>query len=108
MRYLQMAVDYEISCFKDKYGEILDYAELDISSSLIELMEDWRMRYQKIIMMTQKRRMENWELILSLDSEGLNLARKFLEQTKYTVKIEYFSEGQLKRLEHMRSYTLDL
>jgi hypothetical protein len=100
MKNLTLSADYlDFGLQEDGLGSV-NVADLAVPASLVDALVAWNGRYQEIILMEvdDRRTSEARSLIDELDREGLVLAQKISEGIPVPVKVNYFSEGLLRRL----------
>ena len=98
MRYLTIMPDYTESCIVDDYKGRIKLKELNLSKPFLQEIEDWHLRYRKIIPLSDEQREIQKKEIEELDMQGLQLALKLEQLLPKETKIKYFSEGKLKFL----------
>ena len=99
MRYLTLTAEYRGLPLRDEaLGEVTP-EDLDLSSDLAQRIRDWNARYSEVIPLgTEDRRTQRVALlILQLDEEGLGLAQETIAELG-EAKVQYYSEGRLRRL----------
>lgn len=94
MRYL--VVDGELSGtgIRDKYADEYGYIDpkaLNLSQSLITQIEKWQKAYEQVHFNDYN----DENLIIELDNEGVDIAKKIINELK-NVKVEYYSNAYLK------------
>jgi hypothetical protein len=100
MKNLTLSADYlDFGLQEDGLGSV-NVADLAVPASLVDALVAWNWRYQEIMLMEvdDRRTSEARSLIDELDREGLVLAQKISEGIPVPVKVNYFSEGLLRRL----------
>ena len=98
MLYLTLIPSYTGSPLRlDDVGEVVP-EEVGLSWELGERLRDWNARYKRIIPLgdVARRSQEIAALIVELDEEGLRLAAEIAEPG--VRKVQYYSEGLLRRL----------
>ncbi len=98
MRYLILDANYRSTGIRDLDGNYLSQRELSISDKLWNEIQIWVDRYIYVVKMDDNERKINLDLIKILDTQGLGLCDKIISELKEEVKIEYFSEGLLKKI----------
>lgn len=98
MRYITISADYDSTGIKDLNDGELDKEDLKVSSELWDDLKSWVHKYEPIIQMDKEQRQANIDLINQLDLRGIHLCKRFLTELKEQAKIEYFSEGLLKKI----------
>ena len=96
MKYLMVSADYDATGIKDYQGE-LDEVSLPLNESLWRRIRQWVGDYQVIIPMNNAERQASMALISELDERGIDICKDILSDLP-GVKIEYYSEGLLKKL----------
>ena len=97
MKYLILSSNYNFF-LKDTFNMDFDYSELELPRQLVERLKRWHQEYFPIISMDENERLNSYANILQLDIEGVDLAEE-IKSTLRTIKIKYYSEGQLKYIE---------
>ncbi|MDD9951068.1 MAG: hypothetical protein OXT67_05830 [Zetaproteobacteria bacterium] len=96
MKYLMVSADYDATGIRDNQGE-LDEVSLPLSEPLWRRIRQWVGDYQVIIPMNNAERQASMDLISELDERGVNICKDILSDFP-GLKIEYYSEGLLKKL----------
>lgn len=100
MRYLTLAASYLDSAVTDDFSGPVAPADLGIDDDLAAAIQGWNDRYRVVIPMEARERAaaDGASLIASLDAEGLVLAERIAMALADGSKVQYFSEGLLRRL----------
>lgn len=97
MRYITVSADYTSSGVKDLNDGELDRKQLGVSESLWLAIQKWVSDYSPIIMMESEERAAEFDKIHLLDQRGIEICKQIKTELK-DVKVEYYSEGLLKKL----------
>ncbi len=99
MRYLTLAADYMSSPVRDDFAGPVEPSDLGLPDALVSRLRAWNHRYQTVIPMdgAERKALPNRELIDELDREGLSLCAA-ITASLGDAKIQYYSEGHLRRL----------
>lgn len=100
MKYLRFSADYISPSVIDQKEGSTNSIALGLSDALEQRIADWNDRYQEIIPLgIQERSQESVASSISaLDSEGIELARDIASEIEGGAKVEYYSEGLMKRI----------
>ena len=98
MRYLTLDANYQSSGIRDIDGNYLTKANLGSSEVLWDEIQNWVKAYNPIIMMDEEERKKNLSIIQQLDNQGLTICEKLIRELGSNIKIEYYSEGELKKI----------
>lgn len=75
MKYLILTADYA-SFLRDEFDEDFDYLDLNLSSDLIERLEEWNDDYLPIVKLDSGERLRSSNEIIKLDEQGIGLAKE--------------------------------
>ncbi|MBA8960995.1 hypothetical protein JOJ86_000865 [Rhodococcus percolatus] len=102
LKYLKLSADFLALSLVDQQDGPTSPSELGLSTELQNMLTDWNSDYQTIIPLSMSvRSSEQWNsIICSLDTRGLNLAQMIADEQVDDAKVEYYSEGLLKRIDH--------
>lgn len=95
MRYLIFDADYNSTGVRDKFEGSLEQEDLGISDGLWNEIAQWVLDYSVITLMSPNKVVLPSSLgkIDVLDQRGVELVEQLLDELKFDVKIEYYSEG---------------
>ena len=100
MRYLTIIPNYTGSCITEDFkGEVV-LSTLDLPIDFIKEIEEWHLRYRKIIPLNEQQRKAQMLEIEILDVQGIYLSKRLEELISEETKVKYFSEGKLKYLDN--------
>lgn len=98
MKYIILDADYLSTGIKDQDGNQLSKDSISLPSKIWDQIELWVSDYSCIVQMEEKERKMNIQLITKLDRRGIELCSIILSHYFGEIKIEYFSEGLLKKI----------
>lgn len=100
MTYFRLSADFGAVGLLDADSCPVDLRALGLSDELLKALASWNDRYQPIIPLeiSDRMRRENRAIIADLDREGLLLAAQLADKIGTDCRVEYFSEGQLRRV----------
>ncbi|AWK70235.1 hypothetical protein CBI38_00235 [Rhodococcus oxybenzonivorans] len=100
LKYIRLSADYLEPSIIDQQEGRTSPQSLSLSSELQDVLEDWNLHYQSIIQLSMKERSSGQvkSEIDRLDSEGMVIAQKIATELGDCAKVEYYSEGLLKRI----------
>ncbi|MBF0301133.1 MAG: hypothetical protein HQK51_20665 [Oligoflexia bacterium] len=98
MKYLILDANYQTTGLKDRYEGYLSEEQSGLSHELWQEIQEWVKSYNVIIMIEEREREINLEKINRLDQGGLAICDKIRGELGENVKIEYYSEGLLKKI----------
>ena len=98
MKYITIDADYLSSGVKDSNGNQLSNEDLKLPKNIWNEIQKWVQDYSQIIQLDDNERKNEVELIRRLDNCGIDLCQKVLTHFNGKIKIEYYSEGFLKKI----------
>lgn len=87
---------FKITGLRDIEGTYLDPLEIGLSKAISEELEEWVLSYQPIIPLSVEERHKKINKIRDLDEQGIEIVKRIKRELPDS-KIEYYSEGLLKR-----------
>jgi len=98
MRYLTVNADYQGTGINDDFEGPIAPSSIDLPQQLIDRIADWVRDYQPIIQLGTDERRNRVKEIEELDKTGIALARDLKAHFGASAKVQYYSEGKLKRM----------
>jgi hypothetical protein len=98
--YLTLAADYGEPSLRDPVTPV-DLDEVGLSEGLLSEIHKWNDDYQWVVPLSATERAQRSQEIAELDSRGLTLCDRIaveIMRGTEVPKVEYYSEGQLRRL----------
>ncbi len=98
MRYLTITADYFGTGVTDEFTGSVDLDTLALPNEIKQRLARWVADYQPVISLDESERSLRAEEIERLDRLGLGIARDIKSHFGENAKVQYYSEGKLRRL----------
>ena len=105
MKYLILDADFKSTGIRDILGKQISSNDLKLSEQLWSDIELWVKNYSVIVPLSNEDRIKLKSEIRELDIEGFNIKSRILKELEINgidAKIEYYSEGCLKKIHSIK------